>query len=144
MFAGNIDLISLDDIHYYRERHRNRVFSAVIERFAKLVETTGLTKREIAVRLKKDPAQITRWLSGPSNWTLDTGSDLLLAMGAELDQAVAEINEKTKEQREVHPLAQSYQKANVIVIYPKQQNQHQKVQAATSARSIPVRMVNCR
>lgn len=88
----NSDVISMDDLYYYRQRHRNRVFSAVVSLFSKLVETKGLTKRELALRLGKEPAQITRWFSGPSNWTLDTVSDLLLAMGGELDHKTSPID----------------------------------------------------
>src|SRR5208282_3088978 len=40
----------------------------------------NVTKKELAIRLGKDPAQITRWLSAPSNFELDTLSDILLAM----------------------------------------------------------------
>lgn len=75
--------------------------------FSKLVEKEDLTKREIAFRLGKEPSQITRWLSGPSNWTLDTFSDLLIAMGAELDHSVSMINEKAASTVR-HPLMQTH------------------------------------
>jgi transcriptional regulator with XRE-family HTH domain len=83
--------ISDEDIVYFRERNRNRVYSAVVGMFSKLVEQENLTKREIALRLGKQPSQITRWLSGPNNWTLDTVSDLLIAMGAELQHATSMV-----------------------------------------------------
>lgn len=34
--------------------------------------------------MKRDPAQITRWLKGPGNWTLDTVSDIMRALRADL------------------------------------------------------------
>ena len=102
--------ISDEDIYYFRERTRNRCYSAVISAFSKMVEKEGLTKREMAIRLGKEPAQLTRWLSGPSNWTLDTVSDLLLAMGAELDQSIAWLAD-TKERRVAHDLNVSQKKA---------------------------------
>lgn len=73
------------EIFYFRQRQKNKVFQSVIAYFAEQAEARGLTKRDIAKLLNRDPAQITRWLSGPSNWTLDTISDLLLAMKAELE-----------------------------------------------------------
>lgn len=105
MDNSNRDKLSLEDIYYYRQRHKNRVHSIVVQLFSKLVEKDGLTKAAIAYRLGKSPAQITRWFSGPSNWTLDTVSDLLLAMGAELDSAASSINEKPKHSVD-HPLCE--------------------------------------
>jgi transcriptional regulator with XRE-family HTH domain len=73
------------DIVYFRTRCRNRFYQAVVAYFAAQAQHKGLTQVELAKLLGKDAAQINRWLSGPGNWTLDTISDLLLAMNAELD-----------------------------------------------------------
>ena len=73
------------DIFYYRKRFKNRIFARLASFFAEEAEKTGITKKDIARRLEKDPAQISRWLSGPSNLTLETISDLLLALDAEAD-----------------------------------------------------------
>lgn len=109
--------IELENLAYYRERNRNKVYAAVVALFSRLVETQNITKREIAYRLSKEPAQITRWFSGPSNWTLDTVSDLLLAMGAELDYKDVRIGQRISHVRP-HPLLQN--EANKVVwINPK-------------------------
>lgn len=73
----------LRDIHYFRQRFRNRVFGKLVSFFAEEAERSGVTKKEIANILGRDPSQITRWLSQPSNLTLETISDLLLALNAE-------------------------------------------------------------
>lgn len=75
----------LRDIYYFRKRLKNRIFSRLSAFFAEEAERTGITKRDLAARLNRNPSQITRWLSGPSNLTLDTLSDLLLAMDAEAE-----------------------------------------------------------
>ncbi len=103
MSMSSQERVSSDDIIYYRQRQRNRVFSAVVGMFSRLAETQGLTKKELAFRLGKEPAQISRWLSGPGNWTLDTVSDLLLAMGCELDQEVVSTQQRDTK-GESHPL----------------------------------------
>jgi hypothetical protein len=84
--TGNI--LSAGDLAYFRERQSNRVYEAVFKAFV----GTGITKADLARRLKKKPEQLTRWLSGPGNWTLDTVSDLLLALGSEMTFVVTNLN----------------------------------------------------
>lgn len=80
------------EIFYFRQRLKNRLYQSVIALFADKAEKEGLTKRDLAISLGKDPAQITRLLAGPGNWTLDTVSDLLLAMDSELEQRVEPLS----------------------------------------------------
>jgi len=68
---------------YFRSRFRHRVHAFLLTEFLKR-EREGLTKADLARRLAKKPEQITRWLSAPANYELDTISDLLLGMGSEL------------------------------------------------------------
>jgi hypothetical protein len=96
--------LNAGDIAYYRQRNRNRIFESVWWLFVKEADRCGLTKKAIALRLGKEPSQITRWLSGPGNWTLDTLSDLLLAMDAELDPTIARFSESATPNY-VHPYA---------------------------------------
>lgn len=84
--------ISSRDIFYFRQRQKNKVYQAVIAFFAKKAEEHGITKKDLAIRFDRDPAQITRWFSGPGNWTLDTISDLLLAMDAEMRHEILLFN----------------------------------------------------
>jgi hypothetical protein len=86
--------IPLRTLAYFRERLRNRLYSMVVKEFLKQSETHKLNKAEIARRIGRKPEQITRWLGLPSNWTLDTVSDLMLAMGAEPDFSIALLAHK--------------------------------------------------
>ena len=98
------DTLSIGNLVYFRERQRNRVFEAVWQEFVDQADNAGLTKKVMAHRLDKDPSQITRWLSGPGNWELDTVSDLLLAMNCELTISVSSlINRPTPNY--LHPAA---------------------------------------
>ena len=92
------------DIAYYRRRQQNRVFALLAKFFADEAEAGRISKKALADRLGKDPAQITRWLSEPKNFELDTLSDLLLAMDAELDHNIVRFCERVKPNY-VHPNA---------------------------------------
>lgn len=81
------------EIYYYRQRQKNRIFQSVVAFFAAQAERHGLTKSAIADALGKDRAQVTRWFAGPGNCELDTLSDFLLAMGAEMDHNIVSLNE---------------------------------------------------
>jgi DNA-binding phage protein len=81
------DVLSAGDLAYFRERQSNRVYEAVFKAFV----NAGIMKADLARKLKRKPEQITRWLSGPGNWTLDTVSDLLLALGSEMAFVVTKL-----------------------------------------------------
>jgi hypothetical protein len=71
------------DRAYYRRRNQNRLHAALATFFAEEAAAGRITKKQLAELLEKNPAQITRWLTEPTNYEADTVSDLLLAMKAE-------------------------------------------------------------
>jgi hypothetical protein len=81
------------EIYYFRQRQKNLIFQSVIAFFAQRAERFGLTKSALADSLGKDRSQITRWMSGPSNMELDSISDFLLGMGAEMRHEIVSLNE---------------------------------------------------
>jgi len=69
------------ELAYFRERLKGRVFSLIARSLRnQQLQNPNITQAEVARRLGRRPEQITRWLSGPSNMTLDTISDLVLAI----------------------------------------------------------------
>ena len=67
---------ALFDLAFVRSRNRNKAHSLLLEEF----EKSELSKDDLAKMLGRRPEQITRWLSGPGNLTLDTMSDLIFAI----------------------------------------------------------------
>lgn len=98
--------IPAGDVSYYCERLRNRVFEDVMRAFAQEAAAGRITKAALARKLGKRPEQITRWFSGPSNWTLDTIGTLLLALDAELESKVVFLRDRLPVNY-AHPLVES-------------------------------------
>jgi hypothetical protein len=92
------------DRAYYRRRNQNRIHAAVASFFAEEAAAGRITKKQLADLIEKNPAQITRWLTEPSNYEADTISDLLLAMKAEMEHRVVRFAERGQANYE-HPLA---------------------------------------
>src|SRR4030081_2728834 len=67
---------------FFRHRLRGRFFDFIRERFER-EEVNGLTQAKLARRIGKSPEVINRWLSAPSNLTLDSISDLMIGIAAE-------------------------------------------------------------
>ena len=102
------------DVFYYRQRMKNRFFTKIISFFAEESERTGITKKDLAILLKRDPGQISRLLSNPSNMTLETISDLLFALDAEAEPPrIVRFSERSKPNY-AHPLIARVTGANHV------------------------------
>lgn len=95
---------SARDIAYFAQRYRNRVYSKLVSFIAEQCEARGLSQKDIAHILGKDPGLISRWLSQPSNLTLDTVSQLALAFDAEPEPPTFVLFSDRSESNHVHSL----------------------------------------
>lgn len=68
--------VHLYDLGTVRARNKNKAHSFLLDAF----KESDLSKTEVAKMLGKKPEQITRWLGGPGNLTLDTLSDLIFVL----------------------------------------------------------------
>lgn len=68
--------ISQRSLGYVAEAARDAMFDVVVRACIE----SGVSKATLAKRLKKDPAQVSRLLGAPGNWTIDTCAELLFAI----------------------------------------------------------------
>jgi hypothetical protein len=85
--------LSKKALGYFRARLKNRLHQLVLSEYLKL-EANGFTRAKFARRIGKRPELITRFLGAPGNWELDTVSDLLLAIGCELEPRAVGFDDK--------------------------------------------------
>ena len=90
----NAPQLSKKALGYFRARLKNGLHQLVLTEFLKLVANKGFSRADLARRIGKRPEQITRLLGAPGNWELDTVSDLLLAMGYELEPKAVRFDNK--------------------------------------------------
>lgn len=124
--------VSRRDRAYYRRRQQNHVFAAIAALFAEEAGKGNISKKELAEILGKDPAQITRWLSEPRNLELDTISDMLLAMGAEMDHSVVRFADRPRANF-AHPALVPYLGGDITRTYPQGSFPPKPMLSATSA-----------
>lgn len=79
------DRVPIWTLGYFRVRNKQRIYSLVVNEFKR----SGLSQADLARRLGKKPDIVCRWLAAPTNWTLNSISDLLFAIsGAETTYAL--------------------------------------------------------
>jgi transcriptional regulator with XRE-family HTH domain len=85
-------------------RNRNKVFGKIVKAIADSCREQGITQKDLADRIGRKPAQLSKWLSGPSNWTLDTVSDLLFCIDAEIECEVIFNKDRRKSNQFNHQM----------------------------------------
>jgi len=70
---------------YFRERFRDKLHSAILEAFLIRAQEKDLKQQDLAARIHRTKAQISRWFNAPSNLTLDSISDLMVGLAMDFD-----------------------------------------------------------
>lgn len=101
ILSKSLDLSSKEPLgsrilSYFRARFRSRVHKAIVAAFVEAQEKHDLAKADVARKMDRGAEQVTRWLGAPTNLTLDTVSDLLVAIGKEADFVIRDIELSSK------------------------------------------------
>ena len=91
-------------VGYFKAMAQSEAHERILSLFLRMAKEKGINRAFLARKLRKKPEQITRWLSAPGNWTLDTYSILAAALGhkASLDTQSLDSLRNTNE---CHPHA---------------------------------------
>ncbi len=84
-----------DALVYFQDRLRRRVYSVLLDAFTRRAKERGLTGKELAHRIRRSGATVSRWLSRPSNLSLDSISLLMVGLGMDFDEFPFTPIEKT-------------------------------------------------
>jgi DNA-binding phage protein len=83
----------------FSQRHRNAVYEEVVKALERAAEEKGISRADIAKTLGYSKSNISQLLAGPGNWTLDTVSNLLFAIDAEMRCSVVFFSDCPKANR---------------------------------------------
>lgn len=79
-------LAGISEIEMNRSRVRMRIAANIFD----ILKRKKIQNQELASRLKKQPSEITRWLSGAHNFTTDTLSDIAFALNVRVEDLVSQ------------------------------------------------------
>lgn len=80
------------------EKEKVRAKMQLAVRLDELIKAAGLSKGEFAARLGKNPSEISKWLSGTHNFTLDTLAEISNAFNIALPELCFITNGQNREQ----------------------------------------------
>src|SRR5690348_14262748 len=87
--------ITEEKLSYFRERLRDRLHAAILDAFLNRSKERGIRQKDLAERIHRAEAQITRWFSTTTNLTLDSISDLMVGLAMDFDSFAFSPIEKT-------------------------------------------------
>jgi len=82
------------DILQKLDKESNPIFDKVAAkmrtaaRIADAMQTVGLSKSQFARKMGKSPSEITKWLSGTHNFTIDSLQEISAVLGVEITSAM--------------------------------------------------------
>ena len=129
----SLKVVDESELGYARQRFKNRVFTQLVEFFETEAEERGIYQSDLAIALKKDAGQLSRLLKHPSNLTLETISDLLTALDAEMDTRIIRYAEQHRANY-IHPLMARLVDEPVKAPPPEFSTSEQTISASTAVR----------
>ena len=92
---ANEDHARRERADYGFARLRDQMFDAVTALWRRR-KAEGLAQKELAARIGRDPAWVSRSLAAPGNWTLRTAGELIQALEGEAEIRVAALEDASE------------------------------------------------
>ena len=92
-FLANVakaEIIPETGFVYFRGHLQNDLHVLILEAFLKI----GLTQKELAHRIGKQPSVVNRWIGATGNWELNSIAEFLAGMNARLKVSLDYFDEK--------------------------------------------------
>jgi transcriptional regulator with XRE-family HTH domain len=77
------------------ELQKTKVKMVLAARIDDILQQKDWTKKQLAMRLSKSPSEITKWLSGTHNFTIDTLSDICYALDIDISSLFSRTPDQT-------------------------------------------------
>lgn len=69
-----------------QEKRQTRTKMGLAARISDLIRTQSMSKSEFAEKMSKNPSEISKWLSGTHNFTIDTLVEIATALNVEVGE----------------------------------------------------------
>lgn len=83
------------------EMEQTKVKMQLAARMADLVEAKGWNKSQFAEKVGKNPSEITKWLSGTHNFTIEVLTEIAFALGVEVGVLLGKKQVQTVYKKEI-------------------------------------------
>jgi ParB-like chromosome segregation protein Spo0J len=122
------ETVRRDHLRIYRHHFLNAVHEFLYGTFRRLADANLMTQADLARRIHRDTASVSRWLAEPKNIELNTLSDLMVGMAIDPTTLLADALEPpsavTKEPAAAPQAAQEALKSIQAPPEPSQTNPH--------------------
>lgn len=99
VMTSAFDVLNPKELEAYGfARVRDVAFDAV-RALWKRRQAEGMTQKDLAARIGRDPAWVSRYLKGPGNWTLRTFGAFVIALNGEAEIQIFRLEDTVSDAR---------------------------------------------
>lgn len=84
------DVVPMETLVFFRHHIQNVVHDVIAREFHKLAAAGEMNNGRLAHRIRRDAGRVSKWLSWPSNMTLNSISDLMVGLAIDPSKLLAD------------------------------------------------------